>query len=69
MAANLSLIELDVDIRTAAEALGPPELRTLDAIHIATAQTLGDSLGALIAYDERLLAAAGVAGIPALSPS
>lgn len=68
VAANLSLIELGDDIRAAAEGLGPPELRTLDAIHIASAQTLGDRLGTFIAYDERLLAAAAGMGIPTLSP-
>lgn len=68
VAANLALIELDDAIQAAAEGLRPPELRTLDAIHIASAQTLGHQLGALIAYDQRLLATAAGVGVPTLSP-
>jgi hypothetical protein len=41
-----------------AAALDPPTLRTLDAIHLATALSLGLNLGALCAYDERLASAA-----------
>jgi hypothetical protein len=66
--ANLSLIHLDEEIVARAEALSPAELRTLDAIHIASAQSLGDQLGALITYDWRMIAAARAVGIAPLSP-
>jgi predicted nucleic acid-binding protein len=36
----------------------PAELRSLDAIHLATAQELGDDLKVLVTYDERMAAAA-----------
>lgn len=51
-------------------AMNEPDrlLRSLDAIHLATARVLGDDLTALVSYDERLLKAAADAGLEALSP-
>ena len=43
-------------------------LRTLDAIHLATARILVSELDAFVSYDDRLVAAAGAAGIPTASP-
>lgn len=66
--ARLALVDLDKEVRTSAAALRPPELRLLDAIHLATALSLGDDLGALCAYDTRLLDAATAAGVDVLVP-
>src|SRR6266496_2698905 len=55
---RIALVDLDEDVVRLAAALGPPELRTLDAIHLATAISLGRDLGALCAYDARLGSAA-----------
>ena len=41
-----------------AAVLEPVELRTLDAIHLATARRFGSELGALVTYDDRMLSAA-----------
>jgi hypothetical protein len=46
--ARIALVELDENVRRSA-ALGPPELRTLNAIHLATALSLGKDLGAVCA--------------------
>jgi predicted nucleic acid-binding protein len=43
-------------------------LRTLDAIHLATAMELGAELSVLVAYDARLLGAARGASVPTLTP-
>jgi predicted nucleic acid-binding protein len=43
-------------------------LRSLDAIHLATARLLGPELTALITYDERLAKAAADAGMSVLAP-
>jgi uncharacterized protein len=43
-------------------------LRSLDAIHLATARTLGSELTGLITYDDRLAGAATNAGIAVISP-
>jgi predicted nucleic acid-binding protein len=55
---GMELIEIDADIRRAAGHLDDPGLRALDAIHLATALSLGERCGAFFAYDERLIAAA-----------
>lgn len=49
--------------------LDPPELRSLDAIHLATALSLGDEIDGLVTYDERLARAARASGIPTLAPN
>lgn len=67
--ARLALVELDEDVVRSAAALEPPELRTLDAIHLATALSLGDDLGALCAYDTRLADAAAAAGVDVVVPA
>ena len=43
-------------------------LRSLDAIHLATARIFGDELDARVSYDDRLLRAADEAGLPTISP-
>ncbi len=55
---RLDLVQIDDELLDAAAALDPGVLRSLDAIHLAAAQTLGDELSAVITYDERMTAAA-----------
>jgi predicted nucleic acid-binding protein len=43
-------------------------LRSLDAIHLATARIFGDELDGLVSYDDRLLRAAEDAGLATVSP-
>jgi uncharacterized protein len=61
-------VELSAGIADAAAKLEPPSLRTLDAVHLASALSLGDDLGAFVAYDRRLAEAAEAAGIEVLAP-
>jgi predicted nucleic acid-binding protein len=49
-------------------AVLPFAVRSLDAIHLASAIQLGGKLRAFVAYDRRLLAAAEHAGLPVASP-
>lgn len=65
---GLALIEMAEPVVDTAETIGPPQLRSLDAIQLASASSLGDDLGVFIAYDERLLAAAEEVGLPAVAP-
>jgi uncharacterized protein len=55
---HLAVMPIDRSILDAASALGPSDLRSLDAIHLATALSVGADLGGLVTYDERLAAAA-----------
>jgi predicted nucleic acid-binding protein len=64
----VDLIEIDGPVRRAAGDLTDPGLRSLDAIHLATALSLGDRCGTFFAYDERLVAAAGAHGLPVSVP-
>lgn len=67
--ARLELIRISDRILTAAGALRPAELRTLDAIHLATAQQLGGDLRRLITYDDRVRTAAEMIGCAISAPS
>jgi predicted nucleic acid-binding protein len=48
--------------------LEPRILRTLDAIHLATALTLGDDLDAIVTYDDRMTEAARLLGLSTVRP-
>lgn len=66
---RLALVELDEAVVRAAATVRPTDLRTLDAIHLATALTLGDDLGPLCAYDTRLADAATLSGLQVVAPA
>jgi predicted nucleic acid-binding protein len=66
---RIALIELDDEVVRIAGILDPPGLRTLDAIHLATAMSLGDDLGAICTYDARLIDAAVAAGSRVVTPA
>ena len=51
-----------------AARLDPPALGSFDAVHLASALTLGSALSAFITYDRRLAAAAEHAGLAVESP-
>jgi uncharacterized protein len=64
----VELIEIDAAIRGAAAALTDPGLPSLDAVHLATALSLGERCGAFFAYDDRLIAAARGHGLTVTVP-
>ncbi len=66
--ARLYRLEIDATVRSSAAALAEPSLRTLDAIHVATAVGIGTDLQAFISYDQRLLQTAAELGLPVASP-
>jgi len=66
--AGVTLIPVDHETLETASGLGGHGLRGLDAIHLATARSLGDDLESLIAYDRRLLSAARADGISTHAP-
>ena len=51
-----------------ATSLGPPALRSLDALHLATALSIRDDLGAFFTYDERLAEVAEAERLPVARP-
>jgi predicted nucleic acid-binding protein len=62
------VIALDRAIVVRAAALRPLTLRSLDAIHIASAMELGPDLASFVTYDQRQAAAAREVGLPVESP-
>lgn len=66
--AGIHLLRLDQEVLNAAAELRPETLRTLDALHLASAMTLEGDLTAFIVYDDRLAAAARQAGLQVLAP-
>jgi uncharacterized protein len=63
----IALRPLDRPLLLAAGALNEPALRTLDAIHVASALDL-HPVDAFVTYDERQAATARLAGLRTISP-
>lgn len=66
--ALIDLVAVDAALLAQAADVTAASLRTLDAVHLASALRLADRLDAFIAYDDRLDAAARAAGLPAEQP-
>lgn len=66
---RLDLVRVNDRILNAAGILLPTEVRSLDAIHIASAQQLGSDLGDFVTYDERMASAASGLGLRVAAPN
>lgn len=66
--ALLAFVELDADLARVAAATGGADLRSLDAIHIASAVRLGPELAGFVTYDARQASAARSMNLDVLSP-
>ena len=62
------LVNLDADVRLKAMRLEPHLLRALDAIHVATATTIGHADLEFITYDDRMATAAREQGLKVVQP-
>lgn len=67
--ARVDLLRVSDRVLDAAGSLAPPELRSLDAIHLASAQQLGSDLRSLVTYEARLAAAATGRGLRVVQPA
>jgi hypothetical protein len=67
-AASLAVIELDAIVEQLAVGLDP-DLRALDAVHLASALAAGDGLRGFVCYDGRLGEAAAREGLTVLAPA
>jgi predicted nucleic acid-binding protein len=67
--ARVDLVRVSDRLLEAAAGLLPAELRSLDAIHLATAQQLGSDLARVVTYDETMSSAAETLGWTVVSPS
>lgn len=66
---GLTLVRIDEPMLDTAADLEPAHLRSLDAIHLAAALSVGPDLGAFLTYDARLAAAAVDAGLVVEAPA
>ncbi len=66
--ARIELVRVNDTVLRVAGSLSPAELRTLDAIHLATAQQLGNDLGRVVTYDDRMAGAARDLGLEVAAP-
>lgn len=62
------LLTIDEEIRRHAIRIGHDTVRSLDAIHIATALAVGDRDLQFVTYDDRQAAAAREAGLTVVQP-
>ena len=67
--ARVELLRINDRVLDAAGLLEPTELRSLDAIHLASAEQFGPDLRAFVTYDERLAAAAAARGFRVIGPA
>lgn len=66
---SVAMLPLDDGVLDQAAALRPVRLRTLDALHLATALVVRDELGVFVTYDRQLAAMAADQGLVVASPS
>jgi hypothetical protein len=66
--ASLDLVPLTRDLIDDAAEMGESILRTSDAIHLASAMSIGADLSGFVIYDRRLAEAASIAGLETIRP-
>jgi uncharacterized protein len=66
---RLSLIRIDDALLDVAASLPGDRLRSLDAIHVASARALGDGLAEIVTYDRRMAEVALGLGMPVVEPA
>ena len=66
---GVELIRISNRVLNVAAVLAPAEVRSLDAIHLATARQLETDLGRVVTYDERMLDAAKCLGMKTATPA
>jgi len=65
---DVALMPIDDKVLDWAATVGPPTLKALDALHLATALTIKDDIGSFFTYDDRLAEAALDQGFTVLHP-
>lgn len=63
------LMSVTTDICIDAAGIDPGVIRSLDAVHIATALAIGDDLEAVVTYDQRMADGCRIYGLPVVAPA
>jgi predicted nucleic acid-binding protein len=66
--AEIAQVPLDSAVLELAASIGPDGLRSLEALHLASAASLGSSLAHLVTYDQRMIEGATTLGLSSASP-
>lgn len=66
---SVALVPIDDEVLDEAVALRPIGLRSLDALHLATAVVVKNEIAVFVTYDQRLADAAATHGLTAVMPS
>jgi predicted nucleic acid-binding protein len=66
---GIEVVGINARLADRAAGIAPATVRTLDAIHLATALAIGSALGSFVTYDDRLAEAARALGLPVVSPA
>jgi uncharacterized protein len=66
---GVALLPLDDAVLDEAASIDPAELRSLDALHLATALSIRDEIGTFVTYDDRLASNAMAHGLPVSQPN
>lgn len=66
--ASAATIAFDADISAAARRVEPVHVGALDAIHIASALSLGEQLAGVATYDKRMQGSLNLLGIEVIAP-
>lgn len=66
---SVAMLPLDDEVLDVAVELSPAQLRSLDALHLATALVVRDEIGVFVTYDRQLADAASAHGLAVGSPS
>jgi predicted nucleic acid-binding protein len=67
--AHVDLVRVSDRLLEAAARLPPAELRSLEAIHLATVEHLGPDVARVVTYDDRMSTAAQALGWTVIAPS
>ena len=65
---KVAMIDISRELLEQAGSLPPADMRSIDAIHIAAALSLGDDLGDIVTYDSRMISAGLIHGLTVVSP-
>lgn len=66
---RLEVVRVNDDVLKTAGSMLPVELRSLDAIHLATAVLIGADLARVCTYDDRMINSAKALGLAVVAPS
>lgn len=66
---RLDLVRITNRVLNDAGSMRPASLRSVDTLHLATAVLLGDAVGVVVTYDERMAEAARALGFTVAAPA